>query len=103
MRANLVKSNPDAYFQYAVKSIIEEEGLYNESIDYILQRVGVSQDDFFNIQSIYMNDSQFCEALTKIDMETLPINESGEEKQLEAIPKKVFLVFKINLSPSIGM
>ncbi|CAI2365748.1 unnamed protein product [Moneuplotes crassus] len=87
-RANLVKSNPDAYFQYAVKSIIEEEGLYNESIDYVLQRVGVSQDDFFNIQSIYMNDSQFCEALTKIDMETLPLNEGGEEKQLEQIPKK---------------
>ena len=91
VRAKLVKSNPDLYFSLAVNAIIEEESLYNGSIDYILLKIGISQDTFFNIQSVYMNDSQFCEALTKIDMETLPIEEEGdEERKVEPLNKKVF-------------
>ena len=91
VRAKLVKSNPDLYFSLAVNAIIEEESLYNGSIDYILLKIGITQDTFFNIQSVYMNDSQFCEALTKIDMETLPIEEEGdEERKVEPLNKKVF-------------
>ncbi|CAI2369253.1 unnamed protein product [Moneuplotes crassus] len=89
LRAGLIKSSPDLYFSYAVKAIIEEENLYNESIDYVLQRIGITPEEFFNVQSVYMNNAQFCEALTKIDMETLPIEEEGEEiKEVEKIPKK---------------
>ena len=81
MRARCLKANPELYFSHAVRAIIEEEALYNESIDYVLHRIQVSQDQFFNIQSIYMNDPKFWEALTKIDMETLPIKEDLEEMQ----------------------
>jgi hypothetical protein len=94
IRARFLKSNPSAYFQYAVQAIIEEEALYNESIDYVLGKINVSQDSFFNIQSVYMNDPKFCEALTKIDMETLPIeeeDESMEESKSPRLSKKVFL------------
>mmetsp|Transcript_21084 Transcript_21084/g.18698 ORF Transcript_21084/g.18698 Transcript_21084/m.18698 type:complete len:82 (-) Transcript_21084:431-676(-) len=59
LRANFIKSNPDLYFSSSVKAIIEEEHLYNESIDYVLNKINISQEEFFNIQSIYMNDSKF--------------------------------------------
>ena len=59
MRARCLKANPELYFSHAVRAIIEEEALYNESIDYVLHRIQVSQDQFFNIQSIYMNDPKF--------------------------------------------
>jgi len=101
-RARLIKANPDLYFSCAVRAIIEEETLYNESIDYVLQKIGVSQELFFNIQSIYMNDAKFCEALTKIDMETLPIEEDGEEEvKIESLPKKVNVTTKFLFKESL--
>lgn len=78
------------YYSLAVKAVIQEEALYNDWMDYVLIRVNVSQEDFFNLQSVYMNDPKFCEALTKLDMETLPIEEEvQEEEKSELISKKV--------------
>ena len=46
----------------------------------VLMRLNISQDNFFDLQSNYMSDPRFCEALTKLDMETLPIVENKEEE-----------------------
>lgn len=47
-------------------------------------RLSISQDNFFDLQSVYMSDPKFCEALTKLDMETLPIEEKfTEEAKIE--------------------
>lgn len=79
MRAKYLKANPEVYFNSAVKAIIVEEALYNECMDYVLFRLNISQEMFFDLQSIYMSDASFCESLTKLDMETLPIEEEKQE------------------------
>lgn len=89
-RSPYLKSHPDTYFAYAIQSIISEEGLYNDWMDYILTKVNVQQENFFNLQSVYMNDPKFWEALTKLDMETLPIGECAtEENKTQLMSKEV--------------
>ena len=52
-------------------------------------RLNIGQDNFFDLQSIYMSDPKFCEALTKLDMETLPIEENPmEEAKSEKLKKR---------------
>ena len=80
-RAKYLKSNSDLYFNEAIKGIMAEEALYNDCMDYVLFSLNISQDNFFNLQSVYMGDSKFCEALTKLDMETLPIVDDGYYRQ----------------------
>lgn len=89
VRSRFLKSNPDLYFSEAVKGIIAEEALYNDCMDYVLQKLNISQDNFFNLQSVYMGDPKFWEALTKLDMETLPINvEKFYKEEVSTLKKK---------------